>query len=106
VTTTKRPLEVGDRVRVYGHRGFDWKPTAARVVGFIDDDTAGMVVRVQSERYPAAYVHPKQCRRLVKKPRRRCVLVYERGAMRISGYTEGDYAEGERIGYVEERRKK
>jgi hypothetical protein len=69
---TRRPLEAGDRVRVYdndgGHRGTVqyWNGESVWVKFDSDDRPIGdqMVVT-------GGLRHPKQCRRLVKRERRR-----------------------------------
>lgn len=75
----KKPFEVGERVAVYGHRALAF---GVRVVGLIeamDQDERRMYptgVKVRDEKYSgqAYFAHPKQCRRLVKKERRRAWL--------------------------------
>lgn len=79
----KTPLKVGDRVRVYGKPGPDggcWEAViaACRVVA---PWGVGMDVRstYDNELYT---VHPKQCRRLIKKPRRRMrIKISEEGGL-------------------------
>jgi hypothetical protein len=73
----KKPFQVGDRVAVYGHGGIGWKRWTGRVL----DPTKGAeilgpdFIRVEIEKLnEVVHAHEKQCRRLVKKPRRRVWL--------------------------------
>ena len=61
----KRPLQTGDRVRVY----YSWNRVFTTTVKEIKSDS---IITVQAYEVPLEdlYVNPKQCRRLVKKKRR------------------------------------
>lgn len=109
MTTTKRPLEIDDRVRVYGRPGPDGGPWAGRVTAKHLRQNWGIAIGVTSEFDNVEYaVHPKQCRRLVKKPRRTCTLGYSyAGGWEIIDSPSSDGTnDGEEIKFVEARRKK
>ncbi len=63
----KEPFKAGDRVRVYG-MGNDM--TARELEGtVVDVHQKTTWMKIDGSRYEGEYwVHPKQCRRLVKKP--------------------------------------
>jgi hypothetical protein len=77
----KRPLEVGDRVRVFSdsHCFGDESPDRARAdlatVHEVDPKRGLKLEFAESDGgISAVWWHPKQCRRLLKKPRRRVWL--------------------------------
>lgn len=100
----KRPLQVGDRVAVY-HGG-------RRLVGVLVDDSmtnrTWLSCRIDhpngdSETFA---VHPKQCRRLVKKERRRTTVeVQYDGRLKIIAHSGPLLGIGEQYNLVEVRRK-
>lgn len=76
----KTPFKVGDRVAVFGHTprvvagdaiNFSRRGYRGNVSEIVSEDE----IVVQFDTGGAAEVHPKQCRRLVKKPRRRLYAV-------------------------------
>ncbi len=67
----KKPFAVGDRVRVYGHKAFDWKDTIATVVTRHGDTLSDPdFIEVRTGPGLRVLVHPKQCRRLVPKKKK------------------------------------
>jgi hypothetical protein len=68
----KKPLAVGDRVRVYG-REWDWHSKAPHFDGEVLEIADDGVCVKRSEN-TKIWCHPKQVRRLVKKERRRVWL--------------------------------
>ena len=74
-------FKVGDRVRVYGHRTNDWMPFTGTVVqrDYPElNDRSGCTLAVEADagKVGVFLVHPKQCRKLVKKERRRVWVVF------------------------------
>jgi len=69
-------FKVGDRVRVYGHKALDWETTDARVIERgVDELIHAEFIMVLANNGLRVLVHPKQCRRLVKKYRRRVWII-------------------------------
>ncbi len=65
-----KEFKVGDLVKVYGHKAFDWEATTATVIERgVDVDIQRDLIMVRGERGLRVLVHPKQCRKLVKKKR-------------------------------------
>jgi hypothetical protein len=83
----KKPFQVGDRVAVYGLDGnCELVRIKTTITGlpangqlYLDEKDT---VKTTVPRYDFSMAHPKQCRRLVKKPRRR---------VWVNQYTEGVY---------------
>lgn len=79
----KKPFEVGERVRVYGHvarMGDTSRPFVGEVVAPNESDALAKVgfLLVEDLKYRQGYwCHPKQCRRLVKKKRREWRLHFD-----------------------------
>lgn len=68
----RRPLAVGDRVRIYGHRFF----CDGEVVTVMSGEGVGPEIQVADAAGSCkGWAHPKQCRRLVKKQRREWWIV-------------------------------
>jgi hypothetical protein len=66
----KRQLQVGDRVRVYGHSAM-LDGQIATVTNASSPFVKGYIFVVKDDGEPGEFeLHPKQCRRLVKKKRR------------------------------------
>lgn len=87
----KTPLKVGDRVRVYGKPGPDGGCWEAKVVACRVVAPWGVGMDVRSTYDDETYtVHPKQCRRLIKKPRRRVWL--NENALRTDRNNEGGWS--------------
>ncbi len=90
----REPLKVGDRVRVYGHVARNGKPLVGHIhekpVDVSEKFRGDNYVLIYDEEYPDSgyYAHPKQCRRLVKKERRRVWV--ERGSFRGDTYEIGN----------------
>jgi hypothetical protein len=68
----KKPFQVGDRVAVYGHERGKLRQCGT-VEGMKGEEPISFPDTIKVRIHPgcALYCHPKQCRRLVKKPRRR-----------------------------------
>lgn len=64
----KREFKVGDRVRVYGAR---YNGTVEPFVATIEHIYQNGSIKVSSDNIMYCEIHPKQCRHLVKKERRR-----------------------------------
>lgn len=72
-----KQIKVSDRVAVYGHEAARWErvtgtvldPSSPRVSG-----TCRVEIRLDSGKGNVIYADPRQCRKLVKKPRRRIWL--------------------------------
>lgn len=105
-----KPLQVGERVAVYGHIS-----RRDRFTGVVHEKSSDEVndkfksdnfVLVYDEEYPFSgyYCHRKQCRRLTKKPRRTLTAIYENYGLSIDVYS-GSYKEGESAEFIEVRRK-
>lgn len=62
-------FKVGDRIRVYGFNSKDGPIACDRKIEDLEGD--GLIRTEYDE-----YVHPKQCRKLVKRKRRECWVVY------------------------------
>jgi hypothetical protein len=72
----KRPFQVGDRVAVYGLDGnCELVRIKTTITGFASSGQLYLdekdTVRLTVPKYDFSVAHPKQCRRLVKKVRRR-----------------------------------
>ena len=67
-------FKVGDRVAVYGHRCLEWMRTAGTVLQVATDKHEGCTMLIKVPQRGDVYAHPKQCRRLVKKERRRVYI--------------------------------
>lgn len=80
----KRAFQVGDRVRVYGPYGQGSVDTG-RVQELIGEGL--LKLKLDSDGYPV--VHPKQCRRLVKRERRR-VWITERKLLELAIDPDGE----------------
>lgn len=66
----KKPFEVNDRVRVYGHRGNEWRPFVGSITSVKSGDEDGLSLAVLKDGKAQPFLcHPKQCRRLKPKPR-------------------------------------
>lgn len=92
----KAPLKSGDRVRVYATHSGAVSESNGRVYKVRDD---GMLIVLLDHRISEIVAHPKQCRRLVKKPRER---VWVRGSDAAPYKPLGD----EWVEFVEVRRPK
>lgn len=75
----KRPLQIGDRIAIYGVDG-NFKPIrrTATITGFdnnwipqFSDEDSNNLFKQGHNGYDLTMSNPKSCRRLVKKPRRR-----------------------------------
>lgn len=86
----KKPFKVGERVAVYHG--------AARFVGHIKDIRNGTVL-VEESYGESQFWHPKQCRRLVSKEKRR-VWVEKQGYI-FSNLNSLNLKEGERVEFIE-----
>lgn len=66
-----KEFKVGDRVRVYGHKGDgDWMPLTGTVEDPSGDQAdCGMNLAIKLKDGSTLYAHPKQCRRLKPKPK-------------------------------------
>lgn len=72
---SKEPLKVGDKIRVYGSDRYSASATITRIIQKIDSNE--IIITSAGE-----CVHPKQCRRLIKKERKQW-----RGGWNFAGNT-------------------
>lgn len=86
----KEPFKIGDRVAVY--QSFFGR--SERNIGLVID-TGNQAIKVQHDSGLMWILHPKQCRRLVKKERRRIWVLRE------PGFALGDIRDYEVGGYTE-----
>lgn len=97
-------FKVGERVAVYDGFGRD--------IGIVEEIRDG-ILSIGSEDSDRFVAHPKQCRRLVKKPKRRVFLRESAGGNLTSGWTididtasDFGHPNGKWIEFIEVRRKK
>lgn len=104
MSTAKRKLEVGDRVRAYG-RQWDQGVGFIDIVGTISAFVAGEALVNTGDRVICC--HPKQCRRLVKKERRRVWIrgldLHTRSATPVVAYQKVD-RDADFVEFVEVRK--
>lgn len=105
-------LKPGDRVRVYGtgFRNGEAFGTSASVHNGIVRNIHGVFISVTLSSRDWICVHPKQCRKLVRKERRR-IFVYpsefsKPEAYRVYAYTKESNRNTGAIEFVEVRKKK
>lgn len=109
----KKPFELEDRVAVYGpifnarNEQYTSGPVERRVLRIraIGDDG----LRVYDPELPGDdyYVHSKQCRRLVKKPRLRIKAVFRHPAgWQVTNLIDGELEKDVEYEFVEVRKKK
>lgn len=111
----KKPFQVGDRVAVYGPgmlggvASGDGKSQRRGAVIQVPNELnlyVHIVVRLDGGGDVA--VHPKQCRRLVKRERRRITLYADSDGSAVWGKVVtavGEFKPAERVEFVEVRRK-
>lgn len=107
----KTPFKVGDRVRVYGAKGanalkvFDGKVTNDDLRKIYESDERTIpfgipwresgLIQVDG----CVLVYPQQCRKLVKKPRRRVWVIEQDGHLRYGTWNTERFNQSEVIGY-------
>lgn len=106
-----RSLKVGDRVAVYGwvqmyHQPYKPRSGGMATVTWVGDGES-VHVRFDNNAETDYQVHPKQCRRLKKRERRRVYFALELSG---DGYSNGteifkSLKPGERVDFIEVRKK-
>lgn len=96
-------FKVGDTIHVYGFSADDAAQVLKRQIGQICDD--GLI---RTDAYEL--VHPKQCRKLIKKERRRISVKFVNDGSSVGipvvKWTMSDFPKDEMVEFVEVRRKK
>jgi hypothetical protein len=115
-----RPLKIGDRVRVYGVDG-NLNPVSGvgKIVDFTDQgcplfrdkDLKSLAQLTGPDRYDLSLPHPKQCRRLKKRQKRKLFGIYDGSGSWVDTRSSRraaviDYPEYKVVEFVEVPRKK